>query len=503
MADRKRNSTTVSTRITGESSSGIHYARHGSLVAEEAAKVDESIDGYDNGRMRARTLLTAEEEKRLMRRIDWRLMTLCSIMFLLKNIDADNLGMTSNQYNLVTTLYYIPYIIAEAPSNLLIKRFKPSRWQSRIMVTWGIVTACHAALKNKEGLYTARFFLGLLECSQALSFKCATGTDLMRCLCDYCSSYADTLGNLSGIFSGLFAFAFSHLDGAHGLSRWRWLFLVEGIITIAFGIALPWILPDFPDTAKWLTEKEKAFIQARLPGNAPQASEMNFRWREILFTLIWALYTVGTSGVRFYQPTVIADLGFTDIASAQLLNLPISVFSIVVIGVTGAFADNGRLPRPLYPLSFLGIILVCYGVLYAYPNKGGVYAATLIGNRFPMMWPWRVQTTSKATGSAFSIGFVNSYGQIGGAISPHLFRSKYAPHYGVSFGIAMGFISACILTTLFTWWLTRKTEQDTRRLKVARVKAQKRGETVLNDVVDKDLKKSKGDAGSESSSASA
>lgn len=245
---------------------------------------------------------------------------------------------------------------------------------------------------------------------------------------------------------------------------------------------------------------------------------MNFRWREILeslkdvrlwlFTLIWAFYTIGTSGVRFYQPTVIADLGFTDVASAQLLNLPISLFSIAVIGVTGAFADNGRLPRPLYPLFFLGIILVCYGVLYAYPNKGGVYAATLIGNGvtsawFPMMWPWRVQTTSKATGSAFSIGFVNSYGQIGGAISPHLFQSKYAPHYGVSFGIAMGFVAACVLTTLFTWWLTWKTERDTRKLKVARVKAQGRGETVLDDVVDNDLRKLGGGASPASSSSSA
>jgi hypothetical protein len=105
-----------------------------------------------------------------------------------------------------------------------------------------------------------------------------------------------------------------------------------------------------------------------------------------LFTLIWALMTVGTSGVRFYQPTVIANLGFTDIASAQLLNLPVSIFSIIVIGVTGAFADNGRLPRPLYPLSFLTIILICYGVLYAYPNNGGVYAATLIGNGVASAW---------------------------------------------------------------------------------------------------------------------
>jgi hypothetical protein len=76
-----------------------------------------------------------------------------------------------------------------------------------------------------------------------------------------------------------------------------------------------------PETASWLSEKEKAFIQARLPPNAPRAQEQHFKWKEIveslkdtrlwLFTAIWATFTVGTSGVRFYQSTVIADLGFT------------------------------------------------------------------------------------------------------------------------------------------------------------------------------------------------
>lgn len=76
-----------------------------------------------------------------------------------------------------------------------------------------------------------------------------------------------------------------------------------------------------PQTASWLTDKEKAFIEARLPANAPRAAERDFKFSEIieslkdkrlwLFTFIWAFFTVGTSGVRFYQSTVIADLGFT------------------------------------------------------------------------------------------------------------------------------------------------------------------------------------------------
>jgi hypothetical protein len=108
---------------------------------------------------------------------------------------------------------------------------------------------------------------------------------------------------------------------------------------------------------------------------------------------------------------------------------------LIVIGITGYFADNGRLPRPLYPLSFLIIIIASYAVLIVYPSNGSVYAATLIGNAvtsawYPMMWPWRVQTTSHATGSAFSIGFVNSYGQIGGAIGP---QSKHSEIFSFPF----------------------------------------------------------------------
>lgn len=184
----------------------------------------------------------------------------------------------------------------------------------------------------------------------------------------------------------------------------------------------------------------------------------------------------------------------SDIATAQILNLPITVLGLIVIGVSGVFADNGRLPRPLYPLSFLLVILVCYGVLVAYPSNGGVYAATMIGNAvttawFPMMWPWRVQTTSRATGSAFSIGFVNSYGQIGGAIGPQIFRDKYAPKYQLSFGVAMGLVGCCMALTLVTWRVTWKTERDTRRLKLARVEAGRRGQAIMEDLEDNDLKR--------------
>ncbi|KZL67792.1 pantothenate transporter [Colletotrichum incanum] len=501
----------------------LTFARRGEQVDETTITSD--VSGYDAERMRARSLLTAEEEKRLMRRVDLRIMTICSLLFLMKNIDADNisnarimnketprnimteLNMTSDEYNLLNVLYYVPYIVLEAPSNLLLKRLRPSAWQSRIMISWGIALLCHVPVTNKGGIYATRFVLGAFEAGMfpgvilQMTYWYRPDEMSIRLL------YFYVLGNLSGIFSGILAFAFDTVSGSKGLSGWQWLFLVEGLLTLVLGAAVYFLLPDFPPTAKWLTEKEKAFIQARLPPNAPRAEEMNFNFSEIvdslrdhrlwLFTLIWATFTVGTSGVRFYQPTVIANLGFTTIARAQLLNLPISLLAIFVIGVTGFFADKGLIPRPLYPLGVFVVILACYGVLVAYPSNGAVYAATLIGNAFtaaffPLMWPWRVQTTSRATGSAFSIGFVNSYGQIGGAIGPQIFRSKYAPRYQTSFAAAMALVGCCAIVTLITWWVTRKSESDTRRLKRARVRAEREGLAVLDDVVDRDLSNKRG-----------
>ncbi|KPM41481.1 hypothetical protein AK830_g5064 [Neonectria ditissima] len=455
-----------------------------------AKRGGKDVDILDNGALIeeigqevALTALTADEERKLIRRVDWRLIPLLSMLYLMKKIDENNasnarimnkgtdrniltqLGITSDQYGMIAVLYTVPYILAEVPSNLVLKRIRPSRWQSRVMISWGIVTACTAAVQNLGGLYTVRFLLGLTEAGMfpgiilQLTYWYRPDEIAVRLVRIY------AVGNVAGIIGGLLAYALDGASGAGNVSGWQWLFIMEGILTILLAFVIWFFLPDFPSTTKWLSPKERAFLQARLPKSSPRASEKNFNWKEIvrslrdrrlwLFTLSWALMTSGASGVKFYQPTIISNMGFSGIATAQILNIPMSVVTILLIVIFGYSSNKARIPLPLFPIGCTVMVVACYSVLVAYPNDGGVYAAMIIGNAFsvtwfPVMWSWRSQTVSGATGSAFAIGFVNSYGQIGDAVGPQMFQDSYGPRYQLPFGLAMGLVALCGITNGYT-----------------------------------------------------
>ncbi|KXT03689.1 hypothetical protein AC578_5187 [Pseudocercospora eumusae] len=99
---------------------------------------------------------------------------------------------------------------------------------------------------------------------------------------------------------------------------------------------------------------------------------------------------------------------------------------------------------------------------------------------YNLMWPWRVQTTSGATGSAFAIAFTHSYGQIGGAVGAQLLNSNYAPKCTTSFAIAMGFVGLAMIMESITWCFTGRVDIETRKIRRARIAAAKENKAVIN-----------------------
>jgi hypothetical protein len=167
------------------------------------------------------------------------------------------------------------------------------------------------------------------------------------------------ISNHAGIVGALLCYGISYMNGLHGLSAWRWVFIFEGLLTISGFIF--WILPDLPKSPRsksWLAEREQEFIEAPLPLNAPTTSEKNFDWKEAWhafrsptvygFMLCQTFMNLALSAFNWYLPTIITNFGFVGLPRNQLLNIPPVGVGILGILFSSWFQSRAYVVRPAY-----------------------------------------------------------------------------------------------------------------------------------------------------------
>ncbi|EXJ77833.1 hypothetical protein A1O3_08992 [Capronia epimyces CBS 606.96] len=463
---------------------------------------------------------TAEEEKKIMRKVDQHFFLLIGLMFLIKTVDFTNaanvkvlqvgqesnilkeLHMTPNQYNWVQSIYYIAYIIFETPSNLMLKWIGPHRWQSRIFLTWGIVLACHAAVKNRASLLALRFLLGMMEAGLFPGVICQLTSWYRTEEMGNPTSFSQAVQGTASIVGSLLAYGISYMNGKGGMSAWRWVFLLEGLFTIVFSGFVWYFLPDYPKSPrsdKWLTKREQEFIETRLTENTPLTSDPLFSKKEVIAALkaptTWSFgfshlfVNMGGYSLTWYLPTILTDLGFAKLPKNQLLNIPPAAGSIIGVLLAAFLLRQALMPRPaLLMINFVGMV-VCFVLFFTIDSRGGLYAACILGQffyqgSFMPFWAWRSITLKGSTGAALSLAIQNSMGQVGGVVGPQLFQSKWAYNrYKTSFAIAASGIIAAVFTNLLSWWLTKDLEMDVLRIAKLKRKARKEGTVFAADDV--------------------
>ncbi|KAL2059461.1 hypothetical protein ABVK25_000754 [Lepraria finkii] len=179
-----------------------------------------------------------------MRKIDLRVLPILFIIYLAAFLDRVNIGnaltldlpkdlhLVGNQSNVALTIFFVPYVLFEIPSNILMKRFQPHVWLSGCILAFGIVTLCQGFVQNYSGLLATRFFLGLPEAGifpgsfYVISCWYKREEAQKRFTFYWCSVLA------ANMFGGLLASAIAKMDGVHGYHAWRWVFILEGIATI-------------------------------------------------------------------------------------------------------------------------------------------------------------------------------------------------------------------------------------------------------------------------------
>lgn len=240
------------------------------------------------------------DPKKTLRKMDMRLIPMLAILYLLSFLDRSNIGnakiqglqtdlnLTGTQYNLCATVFFFTYCLFEIPSNLLLKRFRPSIWLPSIMIAWGAVMTLMGLVKNYHGLLIARLFLGVAEAglypgvAYYLTMWYCTEELALR------QGLFFSAASMAGAFSGLLAYAIAKMHGVGGLAGWQWIFILEGLLTVVVAVAAFFILHDFPDTASFLTVEEKAWVVHRLKYQGSKksgrvvAESDHFEWKYVV-----------------------------------------------------------------------------------------------------------------------------------------------------------------------------------------------------------------------------
>lgn len=237
--------------------------------------------------------------KKVTRKIDIALLPLLGMMYLLSFLDRTNiataklngfeadLGMPSNGYNTALWVFYLPFVILEIPCNVILNwgKIRPAYWLGGIIFVLGITSMCQGLVQSPGGLYACRALMGVVEAgvqpgaallmaqyyrrsefAPRFSFFicCALIGNTFSAVSHHTYPLrTSTVSNHKQTLKFL-AYAISNMDGVHGLEGWRWIFILEGIVTGCFGIILALFTPSWPENAKFLTDSEREHLLTRL-----------------------------------------------------------------------------------------------------------------------------------------------------------------------------------------------------------------------------------------------
>lgn len=331
------------------------------------------------------------------------------------------------------------------------------------------------------------------------------------------------LQNCSGVIGSLLAYGISYMNGVAGLSAWRWfvflkhlerlvvamvliliyrVYLLEGLATVLWGLVIVLVLPDYPRSPrsnKWLTPREQEYLELRLTANAPKTSDPIFSRVEVMsclkdprtytFMISQFMTNFAGYGLSWQLPTITTDLGFASLPRNQLLNIPPAACSVLGILAAGWVLRNAYVPRPAFVLALGTLTLIFFVLLATLRSEVGIYVSCVLGTAsyavwFIPFWSWRSATLTGATGAAFGLAFQNCVGQVGGVISPQLFRSRYAYNgYKTPFAVCAAMTGGAWLFTVMGWYLTWTLEKDVRRVRKLRNEAEEQGEIYTGEDV--------------------
>ncbi|MCQ8240392.1 MFS transporter [Rhizosaccharibacter radicis] len=399
-----------------------------------------------------------------------RLMPFLILMYMIAFLDRSNVGLAKQglqadagvgdaMFALGAGIFFVGYAIFEVPSNLVMHRFGTRVWMARIMVTWGIVSACTMFVTGGTSFLVIRLLLGLAEAGffpGIILFLTHwfPARERARVLGLFYFGYplALTIGNpLSG--------ALLTLDGLGGLRGWQWMFLVEGLLAVVVGLLTLRILPERPAEVGWLAPEQKRALGEALEAEAAAKAGAghvglgaSFRSPRLMHLVaLYFLMQIGSYGVVFYLPQQVSDL------MGVKIGLAVGVVSalpwLCAVAVTAFWpALAQRLHRPrLFLIICLLATAAGLAISAVAPATAAVAALCLAASGIISVQAifWSFPTARfGGVAAAGAIALINAIGNLGGFVAPNIRswadRSWHSPAAGL-YAISLATIVAVAL----------------------------------------------------------
>jgi len=423
----------------------------------------------------------AELERKLKRKIDFRLLPAVIIMYILNYIDRNNiaaawiaglerdLGFTSIEFQTSVSILFVGYLLMQIPSNLFLNKIgKPAIYLPTCMIIWGVISAATAAVKTPGGMYAVRFFLGFIEAAYFPGCLYYLSCWYTRKELGFRTAVLYSGALISGAFSGLIAAGVTYgMDGARGYGAWQWLFIIEGVVTIAIAFACYFVLPNFPRTTTWLTDQERDLAVWRLEEDIGEDDWINSKeqtfWQGAklafsdikTYVLIFCVFgTVASGTVTNFFPSVVKTLGYNNVKTL-LLTAPPYVLAVAVTYANAAHADKTgeRFWHIAGPLSFA---IIAYIIAATTLNLAARYIAMMlmvpsVYSAFVVELSWISNTMPRPPAKrAAALAFINAVSNCSSIYASYLYPTSAAPKYTIAMVVncamaCMAIIAATVL----------------------------------------------------------
>lgn len=412
---------------------------------------------------------TYREERSVRRKTDWRIFVWILVMFFGLNIDRGNLGnavadnllgdlhINTNDYNNAQNMYRVGFLIAEIPSQMIGKWLGPDRWIPVQIILWSLASGGQFFMHNRAGFFACRFFIGLFmggfipDSILYLSYFYKKSEMPIRLALFW---FVDSM---SGVIASFIAYGVLHMRGVAGREGWRWLFLIEALISFVIGLcSFLFLIPGPTQTKTWwnpkgyFTEREEKIIVNRVLRDDPSKGGMHNRepitlpmlWRSLKDYDLWPVYIIGmifeipTAPPKTYLTLSLKAIKFSTF-QVTLLTIPVTVFASInllwITYLTERFRDISII-GVLSQLWTLPLLIVQYKMGESLShNHWGQYALSFILLGWPSMHAAHVSWCSRLSNAvrtrAVSAALYNITIQLSGIASSNIYREDDKPLY--------------------------------------------------------------------------